>query len=634
MTRDRSPSPPGSKLTILIRLIGLLRPYPARAVLAIALGVVMVALSTSLPLVLGNTVNSVVAHRQGALTVGILLLLALAVARFACASLRRWSGGIPRRTPGVERDLRNRMTRHMLELGAAWHDRTDTGELLARANIDPIRVFLSFTLFYIVLDTLTAVIAAVQMLRLSVRLGLITLAFAPLLAVGSLVYNRYAYRVARRAQRRVGTLTTVVEENAVGIGVVKAFGLEQLRQEVFTREADALLVENLSATRLRARYTPLLSLIPVLSLAALLWYGCRLVAHHELTLGALVAFNSYLAILEGPLWSADMLSGMTQRALAAAAWAFEVLDTPLEIADRLGAVALPAARVGTRGCRISLECVSFGYPGAGRLILADLNIEIAAGERVALTGDSGAGKSTLAALLSRAYDPTSGRIFLDGQDMARLTLDSLHGAVTVVPAEPVLFSGTLRDNLTLGASDASDHEICCALWASAALDFADRLPDGLGTLLGERGTWLSGGQRQRVALARALLSRPRVLVLDDALCQLDALTEATVLDRLDGVLDGITVLLRAGRQANLRLAGRVLALGASPAAVRPPERCSAGPRRETGDWRPEPHHERDPDGLATAGAAPASNPDRGRLGGRSGADGSQPHDTATIRDRD
>jgi ATP-binding cassette subfamily B protein len=206
--------------------------------------------------------------------------------------------------------------------------------------------------------------------------------------------------------------------------------------------------------------------------------------------------------------------------------------------------------------------VSFLYPGADRPTLADVTFEIAPAERVALVADTGAGKSTLAALLSRAYDPTSGRIRIDGCDAAELTLGSLRAAVAVVPAEPFLFGGTLRDNLTLGAQDADEREIWYALWASAALGFAERLPDGLGTVLGERGTTLSGGQRQRVALARALLSHPRVLVLDDALSQLDALTEATVLDRLGRVLGGVSVLIMASRQTNLRLADRVLTLEA------------------------------------------------------------------------
>jgi ATP-binding cassette subfamily B protein len=561
--RGRKLRAPGPKIRILLRMTGLLRPYPVHAVLALVLGVVMVVLTTRLPLVLGSTVDNVVRRRPGALTGGLLLFLALALGRFACASLRRGLGGSL--GVNVENDLRNRIARHVLALDAAWHDRADTGQLLARANSDvaAIRTFLGFGLVFTVLNTLTVTIAVVQMWRISVRLTLVTLAFAPLLAIGSLHYNRHAYRVFGRVQQRVGSLTTVVEESAAGVQVVKAFGREDVRRAAFAREADALLAENLSATRLRAWFTPLLSLLPALGLVAVLWYGSRLVAHSDITLGALVAVNSYLAMLDAPLQSASSLSGMAQRAFAGAARVFEVLDTPAGIADRPRAVALPRPSAGMpRGCRVAFEYVSFLYPGADRPTLADVTFEIAPAERVALVADTGAGKSTLAALLSRAYDPTSGRIRIDGCDAAELTLGSLRAAVAVVPAEPFLFGGTLRDNLTLGAQDADEREIWYALWASAALGFAERLPDGLGTVLGERGTTLSGGQRQRVALARALLSHPRVLVLDDALSQLDALTEATVLDRLGRVLGGVSVLIMAGRQTNLRLADRVLTLEA------------------------------------------------------------------------
>jgi ATP-binding cassette subfamily B protein len=551
----RAPSP-GS---ILLGMVGLVRPYPVRAVASVVLGLAMVVLATRLPLVLGTAVDNVVGHRRGGLVAAALLFLVLSVVRFACASVRREIGGSL--GADVERDLRDRIARQVLRLDAAWHDQADTGQLLARANSDvaAIRVFLGFGSVFSLLNVLTVVIAVVQMWLLSARLTLVTLALAPLLVVLSFRYNRHAQGVFTRVQERVGLLTNVVEESAAGVQVIKAFGREDLRRAAFAREAGGLLDENLAAARLRARYGPLLALLPELSLVAVLWYGGRLVVHGDITLGTLVAVNSYLAMLSAPLQLFSELSGMTQKAIAAAARVFQILDTRPGVVDRPGAAALPRA---LSGARISFDQVSFAYPQGARPALAAVSLEVMPGDRVALVGDSGSGKSTLAALLSRAYDPASGRVRIDGHDISALTLSSVREAVTVVPAEPVLFAASLRENVTLGAPDASDDDIRLALWACAALDFVHALPDGLGTVLGERGTTLSGGQRQRVALARALLSRPRVLVLDDALSQLDALTEAAVLDRLGTALRDVTVLVMAGRRSNTRFTDRVVTLEA------------------------------------------------------------------------
>jgi ATP-binding cassette subfamily B protein len=193
-------------------------------------------------------------------------------------------------------------------------------------------------------------------------------------------------------------------------------------------------------------------------------------------------------------------------------------------------------------------------------VLDEISLDVASGERVAVIGASGTGKSSLAALLRRGYDPCGGRILLDGRQTTAITLQSLRAVVTVVPAEPILFAAPLRDNLTLGAPWADDDAIKSALWAADALDFTEALPGGLGAVLGERGTTLSGGQRQRVAIARAVLAHPRLLILDDALSQLDALTEATVLERLAVALDSVTVIALAGHSTNSWFYDRVLTL--------------------------------------------------------------------------
>ncbi len=554
--------------------MGLLAPYWRRALVAFAMGVAMMTITTMIPLVTRTIIDQgLTRHQAGVLGREIGLLLALALLRWLLGGLRRNVSG--RVGTDVEYDLRNGLTRHLLALEPAWHDQIQTGQVLSRATSDirSVRYFLSWGLVFSVLNLLTFGIAAAQMWTLSTRLTLVALGLAPPLVYGALRFNRRLHRIYWRVQQQEGNLTTVVEENAAGVRVVKAFGREAEESAKLEREAGALLDENLRAARLRGFYTPLLAALPQVSLAAILWYGGRLTIDGEITLGTLVAFNSYLVMLVWPLQSLGMLFGFAQRAAASAERVFEVIDRPPGIADRPGARPLPtpaprrplgagpgAASARRRGARVVFDDVSFRYGESGRPSLADVSLQIEAGERVALVGGTGSGKSTLAALIPRLYQPSAGRVLVDGHDVNDLTLESLRGAVAVVHQEPQLFSATLRDNVAFGRPGASDEQVLEALEAAAALDVVTGLPDGLDTVIGEQGYTLSGGQRQRVALARALLAEPRVLILDDALSHVDVTTEATILRGLSDALGDATVLLVANRSASLRLADRIVLL--------------------------------------------------------------------------
>jgi ATP-binding cassette, subfamily B, bacterial len=369
----------------------------------------------------------------------------------------------------------------------------------------------------------------------------------------SLRFEREYLIVSRRVQDQDGDLTTLIEEGATGIRVIKAFGRRRLVRRQFLESAQQLYDSSMEQVRLRAKFWALIDMVPNLTLAAILFGGAVAVGQGALTVGGLVAFVSLLVLLVWPIESLGEILAMAEEATSAAERIYEVFDTVPEIADREGAFDLDECEG-----RVRFEDVSFRYAGdeSTGWILRDIDLEVRPGETLAIVGITGSGKTTLTALVPRLYDVSIGRVTLDGHDVRDLTLRSLRRHVGVAFEEPTLFSASVRENLLLGHADATDEDIDIAL-RTAQAEFVHDLPWGLETRVGEQGLSLSGGQRQRLALARAIIGRPQVLVLDDPLSALDVHTESLVEEALRRVLHGVTALLVVHRPSTLALADRV-----------------------------------------------------------------------------
>jgi ATP-binding cassette subfamily B protein len=361
-------------------------------------------------------------------------------------------------------------------------------------------------------------------------------------------------RIVRRIQDQTGDLTTSIEEGAKGVRIIKAFGRWREVHAAYAAECQRIHDTQIDRIRLHTKFVWVLGIIPNLTLTGVLLAGVLAVGSGSLSLGGLVAFVSYVLMLVFPLDMLGWTMALAGEAESAAERVYEVFDTVPAIDDRPGAIELDDVRGAVR-----FEGVRFAYEGSEKTALEEVTLAVAPGETIALVGATGSGKTTVATLLTRLYDPTEGRITLDGHDLRDLKVTSLRRHVGFAFEDPTLFSASVRENLLMGKPDATEEEILTALHVAQA-GFALDLPWGLDTRIGEQGMSLSGGQRQRLALARAVLARPKVLVLDDTLSALDVHTEKLVEEALRRVLSETTGLVVAHRASTVLLADRVALL--------------------------------------------------------------------------
>ncbi len=545
---------PGDVRAGLSLLAQTLRQYPADSVRSIGAAVVWMASVIAIPYLVKLIVDGAV--RGGDVDMlGVLvgLLLTAGLVQAVTIGARRYYGF--RLSYGAEADLRNSMFSHLQRLGFSFHDETPTGQLMARASSDLSQVRLIFAMLPITLANLGMFIAVtVVLVLIDPVLGAVASLIIPALLIASVLYARKVIAVSFQVQERLADLSQVVEEAVAGIQVVKAYGQEAQEQGRLDHAADRIYDRTVDLARRSSTFGPLFELLPAMGSVAVLWLGGFRVVDGVITLGDFVAFTEYLAVLVLPIRMTGWFFASLPRSAAAATRVRRLLATAPDPADPPDPVRLPdgPGRVEMRGVR-------FGYPG-GSTVLDGVDLVVPGGESVALVGATGAGKTTLAHLIPRFHDVAAGAVVLDGVDVRRVGLDDLRGEVAVVFQESYLFSASVRDNIALGAPEASDDQVRAAARLARAHDFICALDDGYDTIVGERGYTLSGGQRQRVALARAVLRDPRVLILDDATSSVDAVVEAEIQAALRQVMAGRTTVIVAHRTSTLSLVDRVALL--------------------------------------------------------------------------
>ncbi|MFI7633670.1 ABC transporter ATP-binding protein [Nonomuraea sp. NPDC049400] len=537
----------------LWRMKSYLRPYAVRLILIWLTAVVGIAAGIAMPLVSEKVIDGPVLHGDhGALLPLGLLALGVGAVEAFLIFLRRWSQITP--VLGLETRIRDDLYEHLQRLPMGFHGDWQSGQLLSRATTDlsTIRRFLGFGMLFLVMNVLQLITVTVLLLNKYWPLGLLVAASAVPIVWVSLRFEKRYIKVSRQVQDEQGDLATLVEESAIGIRTIKAFGRRHHVYDTYDDAALKVYGTSMDKVRLSAKFFAFLEVIPNITLALVLLLGALAVGSGELTLGGLVAFTTLMLQLVWPIASLGYILAMAQEAMTSADRVMEVMDT------------VPAIEGGTQTIdrphgHLRFEGVGFHFPGSGQPVLHDVWLDVRPGETVAIVGATGSGKTTLTALVPRLIDPTEGRVTIDGHDVRDLTLPDLRSVVATAFEEPTLFSMSVRENLTLGRLDATEEELADAIQTAQAM-FVYDLPWGLDTRIGEQGLSLSGGQRQRLALARAVLSNPRILVLDDTLSALDVETEALVEEALRHVLRDATGIVVAHRASTVLLADKVALL--------------------------------------------------------------------------
>ena len=544
------------------KLLALLRPYRGRVILMFVALTVATAAALAPPYLAGRAIDDGIrAGDVDALTViTAVFLLAAALnwgASYAQTYLTSWVG------QRALQDLRSRIFAHLQTLSIGFYSRNKAGVLISRMtnDVQALDHLVNDGIVTLFSSTLTLLGIAGILVALDPELALVTFAVFPVLLLGSVAFRVASAGAYRLTRERIAFVTAYLQEAFSGIRIVLAFGQEARHARRFAELNEENRHANMRTVYLNAAYFPAVELLSAVATAVILLYGGNQVVDGAVTIGVLASFVLYLQSFFDPIQQLSQLYTTYQSGMAALDNIFLLLDEEPDLRDADDAIELPRVRG-----EIRLEDVDFAYgppePGGDgpAPALSGVSLEVPPGQTVALVGATGAGKSTLAKLLARFYDPTSGRVLVDGHDLRDVTERSLRSHLGIVPQEGYLFTGTIRDNIGFGRPDAAAEEVEAAARAVGAHEFIERLPEGYDTEVGERGGHLSAGQRQLVAFARAAAADPAILILDEATSNVDVQTEARIERGLRRLLAGRTAIVIAHRLSTIRDAGRIVVL--------------------------------------------------------------------------
>ncbi|MEY4704706.1 MAG: Lipid export ATP-binding/permease protein MsbA [Nitrospirota bacterium] len=535
------------------RFLPFLKPYLSRMALAGLLVMGVAAINLALLRLAGILWDVITVQRDGSrMTDLIALFLGLVVLQGLCSMghsyLTAWV------SQRIVADFRRHLFAHLHTLSVSFFARRRTGELLSRLmnDVTVIQSVVTETPIDSAKHLVTFIGGITFLLVMNWRLCLLILVLLPLLVLAAKFFGRRLKSLSTSIQDQTAALSTLIEEVISGIRIVKSFVQTQREEIRFAAQVEQTLDLTMRRANIMAVFIPVISLLTFSSAAAVLWYGGRQVIDGAVSPGDLFAFVLFAGILIGPFSSAARVFTQIREAQGATQRVFEILDTHSEVSDSPTATSLS-----TVSGHIRAEHIGFAYDPR-QPVLTDVSFEAKPGELVAIVGPTGAGKTTVMNLLHRFYDPTEGRITIDGQDLRQVTMDSWYRQVALVPQETILFGGTILDNIRYGNREATEEVVVAASRAAHAHDFIMSFPDQYQTVVGEKGINVSGGQRQRIAIARAIVKNPRILLLDEATSALDSESERLVQEALEQLMKGRTTFVIAHRLTTIQRADRIL----------------------------------------------------------------------------